>query len=122
MIRTPALVEIHYALWAVLAVPFGFAGLFFVFPGLIFVKGTILLAIAAFLIFYVSRLTRFERGMWLLGIATHLIVLLAAVYYVPRWPAWLAIPLALANLYSVGVLLVYRGLWSGSAERGAQPA
>ncbi len=122
MIRTPALVEIHYALWAVLAVPFGFAGMVFVFPGLIFLKGAILLGISVFLILYVSRLTRFERGMWVLGIAVHVIVLAGAIYYVPRWPVWLGIPLALANLYSVGVLLVYRGLWSGSAEPEAQLA
>ena len=53
MIRTPALVEIHYAVWAVLAIPLGLAGTFFLMPGLLFMQAGILLTAAGLLIFYI---------------------------------------------------------------------
>ena len=121
MNRTPALVEIHYAFWAVLAVPLGFAALFFIFPGLIFREGIILSAAAGFLLFYMSRLTRMGKGAWLLGVVFHAAVLIAAVYYIPRWPSLLAYPLALANLYSLAVLIANRGLWAGAPRGEAVP-
>ncbi len=121
MNRTPALVEIHYALWAVLAVPLGFASLFFIFPGLIFREGMILGAAAGFLLFYISRLTRMGKGAWLLGVVFHAAVLIGAVYYIPRWPSLLAYPLALANLYSLAVLIANRGLWAGAPSGEAVP-
>lgn len=124
MNRTPALVEIHYAFWAVLAVPLGFASLFFIFPGLIFREGMILGGAAGFLLFYISRLTRMgkgARGAWLLGVVFHAAVLIAAVYYIPRWPSLLAYPLALANLYSLAVLIANRGLWAGAPRGEAVP-
>ncbi len=121
MNRTPALVEIHYALWAVLAVPLGFASLFFIFPGLIFREGMILGGAAGFLLFYISWLTRMGKGAWLLGVVFHAAVLIAAVYYIPRWPSLLAYPLALANLYSLAVLIANRGLWAGAPPGEAVP-
>lgn len=121
MNRTPALVEIHYALWAVLAVPLGFASLFFIFPGLIFREGMILGGAAGFLLFYISWLTRMGKGAWLLGVVFHAAVLVGAVYYIPRWPSLLAYPLALANLYSLAVLIANRGLWAGAPRREAVP-
>ncbi len=121
MNRTPALVEIHYALWAVLAVPLGFASLFFIFPGLIFREGMILGGAAGFLLFYISRLTRMGKGAWLLGVVFHAAVLIGAAYYIPRWPALLAYPLALANLYSLAVLIAHRGLWAEAPHGEAAP-
>ena len=121
MNRTPALVEIHYALWAVLAVPLGFASLFYIFPGLIIREGIILGGAAGFLLFYISRLTRMGKGAWLLGVGFHAAVLIAAVYYIPRWPSLLAYPLALANFYSLAVLIAYRGLWAGAPSGEAVP-
>ncbi len=122
MTRTPALVEIHYALWAVLALPFGFAGLFFFFPGLNFVTGAILMGIAGFLLLYVTRLTRGERWAWLVGVLGHTAGVIAALYYVPRWEPWLAYPFLAASLYSVIVLAVNRGLWLRGRAREAQAA
>ena len=121
MNRTPALVEIHYALWAVLAVPLGFASLFFIFPGLIFREGMILGGAAGFLLFYISWLTRMGKGAWLLGVVFHAAVLVGAVYYIPRWPSLLAYPLALANFYSLAVLIANRGLWAGAPRGEAVP-
>lgn len=113
--RSYPLVEIHFALWGVLSVPLGFAGLFFAVPGLKFAIGVSLLAISGLLIFYVIGLTRWNRVVWILGVIAHALLLAGAIYYVPRWPALLAWPLAVANLYSLGVLLVYRRLWSGGS-------
>lgn len=114
MNRSYPLVDIHYALWAVLSVPLGFAGMFFLAPGLIFEWGVPLLLISGLLVFYVSSLTRNKRVAWLIGLVAHAALVVAAVYYVPRWPLLLGIPLLVANLYSLGVLLVYRGLWTTS--------
>ena len=119
MTRTPALVEIHYALWCVLAVPLAFAGLFFVLPGLIFVEGFLLMGIAGFLLFYISRLTRLERFAWFLGLLFHAALLAGAAYYIPRWEAWLAWPLAAANAYSLLVLVFYRLLWAKPKAQAA---
>lgn len=116
MDRSHPLVEIHYALWAVLAVPLGFAGMFFVVPGLIFDVGLTLLAVSGLLIFYVAKLTQRARAAWLLGVIGHAALLVAAVYYVPRWPTLLGVPLALTNLYSLVVLLAYRRIWSGASR------
>ena len=127
MNRTPTLVEIHYALWAVLAVPLGFASLFFIFPGLMFREGIILAGAAGFLLFYISRLTHMGseegggRRAWLLGVVFHAAVLIGAAYYIPRWPALLAYPLALANLYSLAVLIAHRGLWAEAPRGEAAP-
>ena len=112
MNRSYALVEIHFALWAVLSVPLGFAAMFFLVPGLMLEWGIPLLAISGLLVFYVSMLTRLKRAAWLIGLVAHAVVLLAAFYYVPRWPTLLGLPLALANAYSLMVLLLYRGLWT----------
>jgi hypothetical protein len=112
MDRSYPLVEIHFALWAVLSVPLGFAAMFFLVPGLIFEWGIPLLAISGLLVFYVSMLTRLKRAAWLIGLVAHAVVLLAAFYYVPRWPTLLGLPLALANAYSLMVLLLYRSLWT----------
>ena len=49
-------------------------------------------------------------------------MLLAAAYYVPRWPTLLSVPLALANLYSLIVLVAYRRLWSETADSALQEA
>ncbi len=117
MNRSYPLVEIHYALWAVMSVPIGFAGMFFLIPGLIFEIGIPLQAIAATLIFYVAKLTQLERRAWLFGLVFHAALLLAAAYYLPRWHLSLGVPLVLANLYSLGVLLFYRQLWSGAPAR-----
>jgi hypothetical protein len=57
-------------------------------------------------------LTRLKRAAWLIGLVAHTVVLLAAFYYVPRWPTLLGMPLALANAYSLVVLLLYRSLWT----------
>lgn len=111
MKRTYPLVEIHFALWGVLSVPFGFAAVFFMLPGLRFELGIPLLAIAALLIAYVLKLTQGERAARLLGLVGHGALLVGAVYYLPRWHFLLGVPLALANLYSLIVLLVYRRLW-----------
>lgn len=112
MNRSYPLIEIHFALWGALCVPFGFAAMFFMVPGLRFEFGIPLLAIAALLIVYVLMLTRGERTAWLLGLVGHGALLLGAVYYLPRWHFLLGVPLALANLYSLIVLLVYRRLWA----------
>lgn len=114
MNRSYPLVEIHYALWAVFSVPIGFAGMFFLIPGLILQWGLLLLAVSGLLVFYVSRLTRHQRAAWLLGLALHAALLVAAIYYIPRWPPLLGVPLALANVYSLFVLSVYRGLWTAT--------
>jgi hypothetical protein len=78
MNRSYPLVEIHFALWAVLSVPLGFAAMFFLVPGLIFEWGIPLLAISGLLVFYVSMLTRLKRAAWLIGLVAHTVVLLAA--------------------------------------------
>ena len=119
MSRTPALVEIHYALWGVLAVPIGFAGTFFVM-GLFFVWALVLLTTATLLILYVTKLSRRVRIAWLLGVIAHAALLVAALYYVPHWPQLLAIPLALLNLYSLGVLLFYRAFWNAPMHAAAE--
>ena len=122
MNRSYAFVEIHFALWTVLSVPLGFAGTFFLVPGLILGWGVTLLAVSGLLVFYVSKLTRGTRAPWLLGLIGHGLLLLAAVYYVPRWPTLLSVPLALANLYSLIVLVAYRRLWSETADSALQEA
>jgi hypothetical protein len=114
MNRSYPLVEIHYALWAVLSVPLGFAGLFFLVPGLIVEWGVALLVISGLLILYVSSLTRQKRAAWIVGLVVHAAVAVAAIYYLPRWPVLLGGPLLVANLYSLVVLGVYRGLWTTS--------
>lgn len=114
MNRSYPLVEIHYALWAVLSVPLGFAGLFFLVPGLIFEWGVPLLLISGLLILYVSSLTRQKRAAWMIGLVVHAAVVVAAFYYVPRWPVLLGVPLLVANLYSLVVLVAYRALWTTS--------
>ncbi len=113
MNRSYPLVEIHYALWAVLTVPIGFAGMFFLIPGLIFEVGIPLQIIAATLIFYIAKLTQGARAAWAFGLVLHGAHILGAVYYLPRLPGLLAWPLLLANVYSLGVLLAYRQLWTG---------
>lgn len=122
MKRSYPLVEIHYAFWAVLSVPLGFAGLFFVLPGLIFEWGVPLLLVSGLLIFYVSSLTQLKRAAWIIGLVGHALLAGAAVYYVPRWPTLLGVPLLVANLYSLFVLLLYRSLWTGSRPTGQQVA
>ncbi len=122
MQRSYPWVEIHYAVWAVLAVPLGFAGLFYLIPGLILEIGIPLLAVAALLLAYVGKLTQYNRAAWLLGLTLHAIILLAGVYYVPRWPLLLSLPLMLINVYSLAVLLVYRRLWTESPPLLEQPA
>ena len=122
MNRSYAFVEIHFALWTVLSVPLGFAGTFFLVPGLILEWGVTLLAVSGLLVFYVSKLTRGTRAAWLLGLIGHGLLLLAAVYYVPHWPTLLSVPLALANLYSLIVLVAYRRLWSETADSALQEA
>jgi hypothetical protein len=107
------LVEIHFALWAVLTVPLGFAGMFFLVPGLLLVEGFTLEAIAGIILFYIAQLTRLKRPAWLFGVLLHVVLLLGAAYYVPRWPLLLGVPLAALNLYSLIVLLLYRRLWNG---------
>lgn len=119
MERTPAPVEIHYALWGVLSVPLGFAGAFYVI-GLMWVHALVLMAISMLCVVYVSKLSQGSRAAWLLGGLLHGALLAGAAYYVPRWPSLLAVPLALLNLYSLGVLLLYRRLWPAPA-RGAEP-
>ena len=79
-----------------------------------------LLAISGLLIFYVSSLTRNRRAAWLLGLVAHAALVVAAVYYLPRWPTLLGVPLLAANLYSLIVLLVYRGLWTSSGPAAQQ--
>ena len=116
MNRSYPLVEIHYALWTVLSVPLGFAGVFFLAPGLILDWGFGLLAVSGLLVFYVSKLTRGSRAAWLFGVVAHALVLLAAAYYVPRWPALLGLPLAMASAYSLIVLVLYRRLWTEPAD------
>jgi hypothetical protein len=112
MNRSYPLVEIHYALWAVLTVPIGFAGMFFLIPGLIFEVGIPLQIIAATLIVYIAKLTQGARAAWLFGLALHAAVAIGALFYIPRLHPLLGWPLLLANLYSLIVLLVYRGLWT----------
>ncbi len=107
------MVEIHYAFWGVMTVPVGFAGLFFLVPGLMLVEGFILLAIAGALLLYIVNLTRLRRLAWLLGLLLHLTAAIAAVYYVPRLPTLVGIPLLAVNLYSLIVLALYRNLWTG---------
>lgn len=115
MDRSYPLVEIHYALWAVLTVPIGFAGLFFLVPGLIFEIGVPLEIIAGMLIAYVYNLTQLKRAAWLFGLALHGLLLVGALFYLPRIAPLLGVPLALANLYSLIVLLMYRNLWTKAA-------
>lgn len=114
MSKSYPLVEIHYALWAVLTVPIGFAGLFFLLPGLMLIEGIVLQAIAGVLLFYVVYLTRGHRAAWLFGVLLHTAALAAAYYYLPRIPLLLGLPLAILNLYSLAVLLTHRRLWSGA--------
>lgn len=114
MRQSYALVEIHFALWGVLTVPLGFAGVFFLVPGLMLVQGLSLQAIAGIILLYVAQLTRLKRTAWLLGLLLHAALLFGAAYYVPRWPLLLGVPLASLNLYSLVVLLWYRRLWSGA--------
>jgi hypothetical protein len=109
--RSYPLVEVHYALWAVLTVPIGFAGMFFLIPGLVFEVGIPLQIIAATLIVYIAKLTQGARAAWLFGLVLHAAHIVGAVYYLPRLHALLGWPLLLANLYSLAVLLVYRQLW-----------
>ncbi len=120
--RSYPLVEVHFALWAVLTVPIGFAGLFFLLPGLMLVEGIVLQAIAGTLLAYVWHLTQYRRAAWLFGLLLHSALLIGAFYYVPIWPDLLAVPLALANLYSLLVLAVHRRLWSGGPQRELRPA
>jgi hypothetical protein len=101
-----------------MSVPIGFAGMFFLLPGLIFEIGVPLQIIAGLLMVYVARLSRFGQGAWLFGLVLHAGVLAGALYYVPSWPTLLGVPLALANLYSLIVLVVYRRLWTEPAESG----
>ncbi|UCC72486.1 MAG: hypothetical protein JSV86_19325 [Gemmatimonadota bacterium] len=122
MNRSYPLVEVHYALWAVLTVPIGFAGMFFLIPGLIFEIGVPLEIIAAILIVYIAKLTRGARRAWLFGLLLHALLVLGAVYYIPRLPALLGLPLMLVNLYSLIVLLVYRKLWVDAPNPAVQPA
>jgi hypothetical protein len=116
MNRSYPLVDIHYALWAVLAVPIGFAGMFFLVPGLILSWGFGLLALSGLLVTYVWKQVHGSRAAWLLGTLAHLALLIAAAYYVPRWPTLLGAPFALANLYSLIVLLAYRKVWTTPAD------
>lgn len=118
MDRAPAALELHYAIWSVLSIPFGFIGLVYLLPGLQPVPGAVFLALSGAVVVYVTGLVRRSRTAWLLGTAAHAVLLLAAAYYLPRWPTLLAWPLALANLYSLGVLLLYRDRWS----KGPTPA
>jgi hypothetical protein len=113
MRQSNPLVEIHFALWGVLSVPLGFAGMFFLIPGLLLVEGFTLQAIAGTILVYVAQLTRWKRMAWMFGLLLHAGLLVAAIFYVPRWPLLLGIPLAVLNLYSLIVLLVYRRMWSG---------
>ena len=53
MKKSYPLVDIHYALWVVLTVPLGFAGVFF-FMGLLLVQGLILEAAAGIIFFYIQ--------------------------------------------------------------------
>ncbi len=122
MDRSYPLVEIHYALWTVLSVPLGFAGLFFLVPGLTLEWGLGLLAVSGLLVFYISKLARGSRATWLFGIVAHALVLLTAVYYVPRWPTLLGVPLAVANAYSLTILVVYRSLWTEPADEALREA
>ncbi len=87
-----------------------------------FVPGGILLAVAGLLIVYISRLTRHERVAWLLGTILHAVMVAGAAYYLPRWPVLLAAPLALANLYSLIVLVMYREIWSAAESRRGERA
>jgi hypothetical protein len=112
MKRSHPLVEIHFAFWAVMTVPLGFAGIFFLFPGLKLVEGFTLEAVAGLLLLYIIYLTRFKRAAWLSGLFLHAAVLAGAAYYLPRLPLALGLPLVLANLYSLLVLLAFRRLWS----------
>ncbi len=120
--RSYPLVEVHFALWAVLTVPVGFAGLFFLLPGLMLVEGIALQAIAGILLAYIWNLTQYRRAAWFFGLLLHSALLIGAFYYVPIWPDLLAVPLALANLYSLLVLTLHRRLWSGSTPRELRPA
>jgi hypothetical protein len=118
--RSYPLVEVHYAFWGVLTVPIGFAGLFFLIPGLIFEWGVPLEIIAGILIVYVAKLAQRARAAWLFGLILHTLLLVGALYYIPRWPTLLGFPLALANLYSLLVLLVYRRLWTEQIDPALQ--
>jgi hypothetical protein len=122
MDRSYPLVEIHFALWAVLTVPFGFAGMFFLIPGLVFEIGIPLQIIAGTLIFYIAKLTQGSRAAWVFGLVIHAALLVGGVYYLPRWPTLLGMPLAVANAYSLAVLLIYRELWIGPAHLAAREA
>lgn len=122
MNRSYPLVEIHCALWAVLTVPIGFAGMFFLVPGLIFEIGVPLQVVAAILIVYIAKLTQGVRAAWLFGLLLHAVLMIGAVYYIPRLPALLGWPLLLANVYSLIVLLVYRRLWTGAHQPATQRA
>ncbi len=102
-----------------LTVPIGFAGLFFLVPGLIFEIGIPLEIIAGLLIAYIWNLTQFRRGAWLFGVALHAALVAGAFFYIPLWPDLLAVPLALANLYSLLVLVAYRSLWTGARQQPA---
>ena len=122
MQRSYPLVEIHYALWAVLTVPIGFAGIFYLVPGLILEIGIPLMIIAAILLVYVAKLTQLKRAAWMFGLVLHAGLLIAGVYYLPRWPLLLGVPLAVANLYSLVVLLLHRQLWTEASSLQVQVA
>ncbi len=122
MQRSSTLVEVHYAIWGVLSVPFGFAGLFFLLPGLQLRIGLALLAVSALMVIYVAKLSQGMRAAWLLGVAAHAALIVGAVYYVPRWPDLLAWPTLGLNLYSLFVLLAARHRWLVPSAAETQPA
>lgn len=119
MSRPSPLIEIHNAIWTVVAIPMGFAGGVFVLPGLEVLPGLLLLAVSGALIVYIARLSRGDRLAWMAGLAAHTVLVLAAPLYIPRWPDLLAIPLAAASLYSAIVLLLHREAWPSRAHETA---
>ena len=115
MKKSYPLVDIHYALWVVLTVPLGFAGVFS-FMGLLLVQGLALEAAAGIILFYIMNLTRLRRAAWLLGMVLHTVLLFGSAYAsanVLSVPLAFSLPFAALNLYSLLVLLFHRQLWSG---------
>ena len=53
---------------------------------------------------------------WLFGLVLHAGLVIGAFYYVPLWPDLLAVPLAVANLYSLLVLAVHHNLWTAGVD------